>query len=111
MIKGLIFAFLFVVVARAQEPVLQLEHLASVGVNDRTFDNSVAEIAAYYAPTHSLFVTNNDAIRIDVFDISSPSEPFHFTSIALSAFGSGLQSLDISEDVLAVAVSVRGEQS
>ncbi|MCH6546130.1 MAG: alkaline phosphatase, partial [Deltaproteobacteria bacterium] len=49
------------------------------------FDESAAEIVAYDPTTQRLFVSNDDAKRIDILDISDPEEPTFVGTIDLSA--------------------------
>ena len=103
----LVLLSIFIVASfAASDRVFELVHLSSIGVDDSVLDNDVAEIPAYDPRSQRVFVTNNDAVRIDVFDIRNPSNPSLFTSIQLSNFGGGLQSVDIYDNVLAVAVAV-----
>ncbi|MEB3231909.1 MAG: choice-of-anchor I family protein, partial [Leptolyngbyaceae bacterium] len=55
--------------------------------------------------TQQLFVTNGSAKVVDVLDISDPTTPTFVKSLDISDYGSGLQSVAVSNDVIAVAVA------
>ena len=67
------------------------------------FDESAAEIVAHDPLTQRLFVVNAQAGAIDVLDITDPSEPEREQT--LSAQGGTVNSIAISDGVLAVAVA------
>lgn len=74
------------------------------------FDESAAEIGAYDPLTQSLFVTNSNDNTIDVLSISDPTNPFLDFTIDLSPFGGGVNSVTVSNGVLAAAVAAEVTQ-
>lgn len=68
------------------------------------FDDSAAEIAAFDPLGQNIFVTNNAANRIDVLNVSAPSQPSLNFSIDLNPFGAGVNSVAFLDGLLAVAV-------
>ena len=91
------------VVACAYTPI-KLEWLASVGAPDRVLDNDAAEIPAYH--NNIVYVSNNAFVRVDLYNISTPTSPFYARSIDLSTYGSGLNSVAYKDGVLIAAVAV-----
>ena len=64
-----------------------------------------AEIAAYDPATQQLFVVNNaDESRIDVIDFSDPSTMQVTTSINVSSYGGGVNSVAVGNGLLAAAI-------
>jgi len=68
------------------------------------FDEGGAEIAAYDATSQRIFFTNADANTIDILDISNPAIPVKISSINLSSFGDGVNSVAVNNGIVAVAV-------
>ncbi len=75
------------------------------------FKESAAEIIAHDPGTQRLFVTNAAAGTVDVLNISNPSSPTLITSIDLSPFGSGANSVAIHNGIVAVAVEAVNKQA
>lgn len=64
-----------------------------------------AEISAYDPVTQRLFVVNNaDNSKVDVLDISNPANPFVTRSIDVTQFGGGINSVAVSNGMLAMSV-------
>lgn len=74
-----------------------------------------AEIAAYDTATLQLFVVNNDDVdgnnRIDVVDFSDPTDISLTTSIDLTSFGGGANSVAVSLGRLAIAIQNNDPQT
>ena len=68
------------------------------------FDESATEIAAFDPATNRLFSVNGLSGMIDILDISNPSNPVYTSSIDLSLYGGGANSIDFHNGVLAIAV-------
>jgi len=68
------------------------------------FDEGAAEIGAYDAGTQRLFITNADANRIDVLDISDPTNPMLVADIVLDEFGDSINSVAAKNGIIAAAV-------
>ena len=63
-----------------------------------------AEIAAYAPAAKRIFATNAAANRLDVYDARVPGAPALATWIDLAPYGGGPNSVDVSGDLVAVAV-------
>jgi hypothetical protein len=73
-----------------------------------------AEIVAHYPAEQRLFVVNSSAGQTEVLDVSEPSDPVQETILDVSeAFeGAGsTNSIDVADDVAAVAVANQDEQA
>lgn len=79
----------------AADPPLRHLGTHATGLHDR----SASEIAAYHAPTRSLWVVNG-AAGLDVIDIRDPARPVRVATHAMPA----PTSVAVSGDVIAVAV-------
>jgi len=89
----------------AAEPGLQLTHLGSylTGGGDGT-----AEIVAYDGSTQRLFLTNGENNTVDILDYSDPSNLLQIASIDISAYGDGINSVAVSNGIVAAAVEADG---
>jgi 2',3'-cyclic-nucleotide 2'-phosphodiesterase/3'-nucleotidase/5'-nucleotidase len=67
------------------------------------YDESAAEIVAHDPSTQRLFVVNAQKGAIDVLDISTPGSPQFFKTL-VSRTGGGVNSVAVSDGVLAIAV-------
>jgi hypothetical protein len=66
---------------------------------------AAAEISAYDPITKRLFVVNNSSkSKVDVVDISDPSNPFVTTSIDVTQFGGGVNSVAVMNGMMAMAI-------
>jgi hypothetical protein len=74
------------------------------------FDESAAEIAAYDPATRRLFVVNGAADRIDILDISNPTNPSATSGIGISALGGGINSVAFHNGILAAAIEAETAQ-
>jgi len=63
-----------------------------------------SEIVAYDANTKRMFITNGENNAIDIIDISNVTNPSLVSSIDLSSYGSGVNSVAVSNGKVAVAV-------
>jgi len=64
-----------------------------------------AEITAYDPITTKLYVVNNDEdSRIDVVDLKDPVNPAYLSSIDITTYGNGVNSVAVSQGLLAAAV-------
>ncbi len=68
------------------------------------FDESAAEIAAYDPVSQRLFVVNGDTDEITVLDISDPTSPSYHSSIDITPYGDGVNSVDFRDGVLVAAI-------
>lgn len=85
----------------APAATISLAPLGTYGAGPTDGDAGTAEIPAHDPNTQRLFVVNAQQQRVDVLDISTPSAPDLIGSIALPGVPN---SVDVSRDVLAVAV-------
>ncbi len=74
------------------------------------FDEGAAEISAYDPRSRRLFVTNANANSVDVLDIRNPRKPRLLFTIDLADFGDGVNSVAVSDGVVAVAVEADPKQ-
>ncbi len=75
------------------------------------FKNGAAEIAAFDKATARLFFTNADANTITIVDISDPKNPVFFKDLALSTFGGSVNSVAVSDGIVAVALEADPKQN
>ncbi|HMM45599.1 MAG TPA: choice-of-anchor I family protein [Candidatus Macondimonas sp.] len=68
------------------------------------FGQGAAEISAYDAASHRLFISNAVANTIDILDVSNPTAPSLVSSIDLSPYGGGVNSVAADRGRIAVAV-------
>ncbi|ACF47209.1 Alkaline phosphatase [Prosthecochloris aestuarii DSM 271] len=69
-----------------------------------------AEISAYDPLTQQLFVTNAESNCVDVFDLSNPAAVVKRTSIDISSYGGGVNSVAVSQGKLAMAIEADNKQ-
>ena len=100
------FAFLFY--ASSSIGQLNLEHLSTYSTG--IFDEGAAEIVAYDPASQQLFFTNADAGTIDILDISNPDTPQKVGEIDISAYGGGVNSVAVSNGIVAAAVENDNKQ-
>ncbi|MCF8258535.1 MAG: choice-of-anchor I family protein [Flavobacteriales bacterium] len=75
------------------------------------FEGSATEIVAYDAVNFQLFSTNGATGNIDIIDITDPTTPVYVSSIDLSAYGSGANSVALMNGVVAAAVEASNPQN
>jgi 5'-nucleotidase len=63
-----------------------------------------SEIVAYDAGSKRMFTTNGENNAVDIIDISTPSSPLKVSSIDLSPYGTGVNSVAVKNGVVAAAV-------
>lgn len=81
---------------------LNLNYLSTYYTN--VFDQGAAEIAAYDPTTARLFFTNAQANTVTILDISNPATPVKFADINIAPFGGIVNSVAVSNGLVAVAV-------
>jgi hypothetical protein len=70
-----------------------------------------AEISAWDPSTNQLFVVNNeDDSKIDIIDISNPASPSFVSSVPVSSYGDGVNSVAVSNGLLAAAIEADPSQ-
>ena len=74
------------------------------------FDEGAAEIVAHDPVTQRLFVVNGDAKAIDAIDINDPSNPTLAFSIDITPYGDGVNSVDVANGTVAVAIEAENTQ-
>lgn len=79
--------------------------LTALGVYATPEGEGGSEIVAFDAATTQVYSTNGASNSIDIISILDPSAPTLVTSIALDAYGDGVQSVAVGDGVIAVAVS------
>ena len=71
-----------------------------------------AEISAFDPATDQLFVVNNSgATAVDVVDLSDPDNPQFVTSIDMTGFGGGVNSVAVKDGMLAIANENNNKQA
>ncbi|MFM9911167.1 MAG: choice-of-anchor I family protein [Chitinophagaceae bacterium] len=63
-----------------------------------------AEISAYDAGSKRLFIANSVANKLDIVNLSNPSAPFLITSINLASFNGSINSVDVHNGIVALAL-------
>lgn len=86
--------------AQPSEPAISLRAIGSY----RDGRPGSAEIVAFDPATRSLFVTNAADNRIDILSIADPTSPRPRAPIELHAFGGGVNSVAVSNGLVAAAV-------
>jgi DNA-binding beta-propeller fold protein YncE len=85
---------------------ITLRVVSTYAAADREFDGGAAEIVAHDPQTQRLFIVNGQINGVDIVSVTEPLTPTLVTTIAISpTYGSGLQSVAVSDGILAVAVS------
>ncbi|MEM1218395.1 MAG: choice-of-anchor I family protein [Bacteroidota bacterium] len=84
------------------EAYVKLNYVTSYLVDG---DGGSAEILAYDQGTQRLFVVNSEKEEVEIVDFSDPTNPVEISVIDVAGFGDGLQSLDVFDGTLAVAVA------
>ncbi len=74
------------------------------------FDEGAAEIVSYDPISQRAFFTNANDNSVGILDISDPSAPTLVSEIDLSAYGGGVNSLDVYDGIVAVAVEAEIKQ-
>lgn len=90
----------------AQE--LNIEHLSTYATG--VFDEGAAEIVAYDKISQQLFSVNGDNKSVDVLDISNPENPNLINQIDVTPYGGNLNSVDVYDGLLAVAIENDNKQ-
>ncbi len=79
--------------------------LSPIGVYESgIFDESAAEIAAYDEKNMRLYVVKATSASLDVLDIKDPSHPKKIAEIKLNKYATGINSVDVHGDLVAVAM-------
>ena len=79
--------------------------LTPIGLFDTgIFDDGAAEIPAFDPAAQRLFVTNGANDTIDALDLSDPSNPTLAFEIDITTFGDGVNSVAVSNGILAAAI-------
>jgi len=81
-------------------PALEMNVLASL----ETPEGAVAEISAHDPVSQRLFVTNSEDNQLLVFDFSNPTVSNIINTIEIDEFGGGINSVAVSNGIVAVAV-------
>lgn len=79
---------------------LNITRLSSLG---NTTNNFGAEIPAYDPSSRRLFLTGPNN-RLDIADISNPASPITLSSLDLSSYGAGVNSVAIKNGIVALAM-------
>ncbi len=82
---------------------ITLQHLSSIGT-DASAGSTGAEIVAYDRSTRRAFAINSQDNDVAVIDMTDPAAPVLVEKISLNAYGAGLNSVDVHDGLVAVAV-------
>ena len=80
-----------------------LQHLSSIGT-DASDDSTGGEIVAYDRSTRRAFAINSEDNDLAVIDLRDPAAPILVAKISFDDFGAGLNSVDVHDGLVAVAV-------
>jgi DNA-binding beta-propeller fold protein YncE len=79
--------------------------LQPVGVYESgIYDQSAAEIAAYDKKNMRIYIVKASAATLDVIDIKDPTHPKKINEVKLNQYATGINSIDIHENLIAVAM-------
>lgn len=81
-------------------------HLRKIGSFETSLEGG-SEIVAFDATSKRMFTTNGANNAIDIIDISNPAKPTLVSSIDLSPYGDGVNSVSVKNGKVAVAVDVK----
>ncbi len=84
--------------------LISLQKIGRFQPDDVQFDESAAEIVAFNSDDDLMYITNGQEDRIDVVDISDPANPTLQTSIDITPFGAGVNSVAYQGGILAIAI-------
>lgn len=101
--------FLGVCLSITSQAQLSFNHLGTY--RDGAFASAATEIVAHDPVNQYLFSTNGSSNAIDVIDISNPSSPTLTTSIDLSTYGGGINSVAYKNGFIACAVEATNPQN
>jgi len=82
---------------------LNITRLSSLGNSTTAANNFGAEIPAYDPSSRRLFLTGPNN-RLDIADISNPASPITLSSLDLSSYGAGVNSVAIKNGIVALAM-------
>src|SRR5512135_422710 len=82
---------------------ISMQHLSSIGT-DASAGSTGAEIVAYDRRTQRAFAINSQENDLAVIDLRDPAAPVLVEKVSLDAYGAGLNSVDVHEGLVAVAV-------
>jgi hypothetical protein len=98
------FFVLAIVTSQSQNP---LQHLSSY----ETSVEGSAETVAYDVTNKHAFFTNSASNSFTIVDVSTPTAPVLVTSVDLSSYGAGPNSIAIHGNIVAVAVEASPKQN
>ncbi|MEL6633378.1 MAG: esterase-like activity of phytase family protein [Bacteroidota bacterium] len=101
----LVFCGLFSLQSNAQQVFNEV-----VTYRAGTFDEGAAEIVAYDGVSKRLFVTNAENDAVDIVSIAIVDSPMLVSSIDITVYGEGVNSVAVSNEVVAIAVEGDDQQ-
>jgi hypothetical protein len=104
-----LFAFALITGSAIGQSVLNLRKIGSYSTN--AFDHGGAEISAYDKSVKRLFTVNGLTGDIDVIDISNPSFPVYHSTIDISPWGIGANSVACNNGIIVAAVENYNKQA
>lgn len=100
--SAILFALASQATAQNTAQTITLEPLSTYRAGP--IGSGAAEIVRYDAPSRCAVLTNADRNAIDILSLADPARPSLVLSIALDAFGGGINSVDIANGLIAAAV-------
>lgn len=96
------------IVAPSNDPqVFQFKEIGSIDLGNL----GASEISAFDSKTKKLFVVNNAEVnKIDVLDLSNPSQPVVIGKILIDPYGGFVNSVSVADGKLAAAIESKNKQ-
>ena len=94
------------VVAAPPTPNSSVLELVPLGTYTGVGGVGASEIVAFDSSGKKMYITNGVSNKLDIVDVSTPSAPSLVTSVDMSAYGIGIQSVAVGLNFVAVAVEV-----
>ena len=85
--------------------------LGLIGTYDSGLGGGATEIAAYDSAGNRLFVVNSENGTVDIIDLADLTDPTLITSLDVSDFGAGANSVAVWGNMVAVAVEAEDKQA
>ncbi len=96
------FLLLFISLAFFVNAQITVNHLGTYATG--VFDQGATEIAKYDPVSMRLFSTNGANNKVDIIDVSNPNNPSLITSIDITPYGGGANSVAVFDEILVAAV-------
>ena len=94
------------VIAAPPSPNSSVLELVPLGTYTGVGGAGASEIVAFDSSGKKMYITNGVSNKLDIVDVSTPSTPSLVSSVDMSAYGIGIQSVAVGLNFVAVAVEV-----